>query len=340
MPGHRRTTKQMAEPPVDHGPVDVETVAQRLADRGEPFVRATVVRREPPVSATVGDRAIVTADGEIHGWIGGVECAQSAVIEEARLALETGEPRLVGMAPDPATIDRPGLEARPMTCHGGGTLEVFLEPTRPAATLLLVGTTAVAASIGQFAADLGFAVTVVDPSGEGPDYATSVIEADDASAIATAVEGAPIVVVASMGAMDAVGIAAAIELEAPYIGLVANERRATEVFERAAERLGIEEAAVRDAVTVPAGIEIGARTPAEIGVSVAAGLVRVRREVDGSTLSLPAPPETVTDPVCGMAVDPAEPAATVEHAGETYYFCSAGCAETFDADPEAHLADA
>lgn len=330
----------MAAPPIDQGSADVETVARRLADRGEPFVRATVVRREPPVSATVGDRAIVTADGEIHGWIGGVECAQTAVVEEARLALETGEPRLVGMAPDPATIDRPGLEARPMTCHGGGTLEVFLEPTRPAATLLLVGSTPVATSIGRFAVDLGFAVTVVDPSGEPPDYAASVVEADDDSAIVAAVDGSPIVVVASMGEMDEDGVAAAIELEAPYIGLVANERRATEVFERAAERLGVEVAAVRGAVTVPAGIDVGARTPAEIGVSVAAELVRVRREVGSSTVHLPPVPETVTDPVCGMAVDPTAPAATVEHAGETYYFCSAGCAETFEANPEAQLEDA
>lgn len=329
----------MTGPPVDQVSADVETVARRLTDHGEPFVRATIVRRVPPVSANVGDQAIVTADGDIHGWIGGVECAQTAIVEEARLALETGEPRLVGMAPDPATIDRPGLEARPMTCHGGGTLEVFLEPTRPPATLLLVGSTAVSASIGRFAADLGFAVTAVGLE-ETPDYATSVIQADDHSDIVTAADRTPIVVVASMGEMDATGIAAAIELEAPYIGLVANERRAAEVFDRAAERLGIEVASFRDAVSVPAGVEVGARTPAEIGVSVAAELVRVRREGAGSTLNLPRASETVTDPVCGMAVDPTAPAATVEHAGETYYFCSAGCAETFEADPEAALADA
>jgi len=42
---------------------------------------------------------------------------------------------------------------------------------------------------------------------------------------------------------------------------------------------------------------------------------------------------TVIDPVCGMAVDSASAAAQRTHAGEPYYFCSAGCAETFEENP-------
>lgn len=325
---------------------EIDAAARELAARGEPYVRATVVRREPPVSANVGDRALVTAGGEIHGWIGGVECAQTAVVEEARAALEAGEHRLVGLAPDPADIDRPGLVAKPMTCHSGGTLEVFLEPTRAAAELLLVGSTPIADAVGRFAADLGFAVSVVDPAGGDPPNATSVIETDAIDEITGAFDGPPLAVVASMGESDAVGLAAALELGSPYVGLVANERRADEVIERAARTLGIAPDDVRETVTVPAGVDIDARTPAEIGVSVAAELVRVRHgEVEAGTAGLvngdlPDPPETETDPVCGMAVDVGSPAATVEHGGETYYFCSAGCAEAFEAAPEEHLADA
>lgn len=333
--------------PADSPPRDeIEAAARELAARGEPYVRATVVRREPPVSANVGDRALVTAGGEIHGWIGGVECAQTAVVDEARTALETGEPRLVGLAPDPATIDRPGLVAKPMTCHGGGTLEVFLEPTRSATELLLVGSTPVADAVGGYAADLGLAVTVVDPVGEELPHAASVIETDDFGTIVGAFDAPPLAVVASMGESDAVGIAAALQLDSPYVGLVANERRADEVIERAARTLGIAAEDVRGAVTVPAGVDIDARTPSEIGVSVAAQLVQVRRDEvetgDGAhvAVDLPDPPETATDPVCGMVVDVESPAATVEHEDETYYFCSAGCAETFEAAPAEHLADA
>jgi xanthine dehydrogenase accessory factor len=332
-----------ADPPTAD---EIDAAARELAVRGEPYVRATVVRREPPVSANVGDRALVTAGGEIHGWIGGVECAQTAVVEEARTALETGEPRLVGLAPDPANVDRPGLVARPMTCHGGGTLEVFLEPTRAATDLLLVGSTPVADAVGRYAADLGFAVTAVATSDGDRPGTTSVIETADLETITGAFVNPPLAVVASMGESDAVGLAAAIELESPYVGLVANERRADEVIDRAASTLGIAATEIREAVTVPAGIDIDARTPVEIGVSVAAELVRVRHgEEDVGTAGLEEmdlldPMETATDPVCGMAVDTESPAATVEHGGETYYFCSARCAESFEAAPAEHLADA
>lgn len=324
----------------------LEAEARELAARGEPFVRATVVRREPPVSANVGDRALVTADGEIRGWIGGVECAQTAVTSEAREALATGEARFVGLAPDPDEVDRPGLVAKRMTCQGGGTLEVFLEPVLPAAELLLVGTTPVADATGRFAAELGFAVTVVDPGGGDPDHAAAVVNADDPSSIVEAFDAPPFAVVASMGEADAAGIGAAMELGSPYIGLVANERRAGAVIERAAGLLGVDSDALRDAVTVPAGVDIEAQTPVEIGVSIAAELVRVRRQADDPTGASPAAeslragPMPATDPVCGMAVDTDSAAAAVEHGGQTYHFCSPGCAEAFEADPERHLAEA
>lgn len=327
-------------------PDEIEALARDLAARGEPFVRATVVRREPPVSANVGDRALVTADNEIHGWIGGVECAQTAVIAQAREVMEAGEARLVGLAPDPAEIDRPGLVAKPMTCHGGGTLEVFLEPELPATELLLVGTTAVADAIGRFGAELGFAVSVVDPSGGDHDHASAVIATDDPAGIANAFDTPPIAVVASLGEADVAGIVAAVELGSSYIGLVANDRRAGEVFDRAAAELGIDPDGLREAVTVPAGVDIEARTPAEIGVSVAAELVSVRRDGDRAAgrgleaAGLPEGLETATDPICGMEVGIEEATATIEHGGETYYFCSAGCADTFEAAPDEHLADA
>lgn len=43
--------------------------------------------------------------------------------------------------------------------------------------------------------------------------------------------------------------------------------------------------------------------------------------------------DKVTDPVCGMSIDPASAAETAEHEGRTYYFCSAHCAATFEKDP-------
>lgn len=320
----------------------VEDAEARLRAAGEPFVRATVVRREAPISAAVGDRAVVTADGIEAGWIGGVGCAETAVLRESKTVLETGEPKLVGLAPDPDDVARPGLEAFPLTCHSGGTLEVFLAPVATAPTLLVAGGSAIARAVARGAADLPFEVTVVDPAGEGAPGADAVVETTDVEAIVEAVGSADAAVVASVGEFDARAVAAAVELDVAYLGLVASEARAAEVSERAADLLGTAPESVRERVRSPAGVDVGAVTPAEIAVSVLAEVVAERRSGEGAMGGVDAAaageePETALDPVCGMAVPVDAPAATVEHEGETYYFCSRGCADTFAADPAAHV---
>jgi len=339
---------------------DVAELEAELADRGEAYARVTVVRREPPVSANVGDRGVVTTDGELHGWIGGAACAQTTAISEAGTALETGDPRLVGIAPDPETVDRPGLEAFPMHCHSEGVLELFVEPVHPTPTLLIVGNSPVARSLARLAGELDVDVTVVDPEADG-DAGHDVVTATDPDTIVDATGPEPLVVVASMGQYDARGVAAGVRTEAPYIGLVASDTRGGEVTDRAADILEADPETVAAAVTNPAGVDIAAHTPAEIATSIlaevvdarsAAGAVGARpaRSPDGPPGEGPNPdgdgtePEAegddadalATDPVCGMAVDPgASP--TVDHDGATYHFCCEGCADSFRADPGSYL---
>src|SRR5262245_48284453 len=105
-------------------------LAADLARRGEPFVLAMVVRRDGQSSAQQGDMAVITADGSYHGWLGG-NCTQPTVRREARRALTDGKPRLVSLTPDPAREARPGVSALPMTCHSGGTVDIYLEPVLP-----------------------------------------------------------------------------------------------------------------------------------------------------------------------------------------------------------------
>jgi xanthine dehydrogenase accessory factor len=357
-------------------PETVDRVAREYTEAGRPFARVTVVRREAPVSAHVGDRAIVTPDGELLGWIGGVACAQSVAIREAKAALETGEPRLVGIAPDPDAIDRPGLEAFPMRCHSQGTLELFVEPVTTPARLVVVGDSPIGRALVRLASELSFAVTAVVPSGTEVTAADEVATAtDDVDALAEVVRGATWVVAASMGATDDVTVAAALASGVPYVGLVASRRRADELCERVADRTGRAAEEVRAAVTSPAGLDIGAKTPEEVGVSVLAELVAVRRAgevTDAATLDAATTGEqsemgteptdesadevatdgdgtgepngavatertVVTDPVCGMDVVVGEAAATATHDGETYHFCGVGCREAFVDDPARFL---
>ncbi len=115
--------------------------AAELARRGEPFALATVVWRQGPSSSKPGSRAIITADGQVHGWIGGA-CAEPAVIREARQVIADGD-----AAAAAARRSRPvrperfagGHAVVPISCQSEGALEVYIEPVLPAPHLVIVG---------------------------------------------------------------------------------------------------------------------------------------------------------------------------------------------------------
>ncbi|MFB6187868.1 MAG: XdhC family protein [Halobacteriaceae archaeon] len=133
---------------------EIDQLISEYKQQGRRCAKITVVRREPPVSANVGDQAVVTENKELTGWIGGADCAQSIAIEKAVEAIEKGEPLLIGLAPDPDDVDRPGLEAHPMTCHSGGTLELFIEPITTSAHIVVIGDSPVAEALVEIAENM------------------------------------------------------------------------------------------------------------------------------------------------------------------------------------------
>src|SRR5262245_63082268 len=98
--------------------------AAELTRRGESFVVAVVVRREPASSAQVGNTALVTEGGEYHGWLGG-SCIHSTVVREAVATLRDAVPRLISLSPNPDADQRAGVTSFPMTCHSGGSVDIF-----------------------------------------------------------------------------------------------------------------------------------------------------------------------------------------------------------------------
>ena len=134
------------------------SLAHRLADRREPFVLATVVRREPPTSARLGDGAIITSGGVFEGWLGGA-CTKDLIIAEGMAALEDGTPRLVVLTADPSREPRDGERVLPMTCHSGGSVEVYLDPQVVPDCIMLFGESDVADAVARLAHELGFRVT-------------------------------------------------------------------------------------------------------------------------------------------------------------------------------------
>jgi xanthine dehydrogenase accessory factor len=335
--------------------------AAELARAEVPFVLAIVTSRLPASSAQPGDMALVTAEGDFHGWLGGA-CTRPTVVREAQAALADGKPRLLALAPDPEEAKRPGVATFPMTCHSGGSVEIYLEPVLPAPRLVLFGASPAVRALARLGQAMGYAITAVggdaDPDAKGLPAGVDSREALAPGELAPSSAARPLyAVVATMGEDDEAAIESALALGAGYLGVVASARRFATLRETLLAR-GVSAAALAT-IRSPAGLDLGARTPEEIALAVLAEIVQMRRReataeaaaasaataseaptTTATTTATPAepaapaaPPAQAIDPVCGMTVNVARSRHTAEHLGTTYHFCCAGCRDRFEADP-------
>jgi xanthine dehydrogenase accessory factor len=275
--------------------------ADELAAAREPFVTALVVRAQRPSSVTAGDCGLVRADGSIEGFVGGA-CAETSVRLHALRALETGEPLVLRIVPgDSEAPAEEGAVTVQNPCLSGGALEIFLEPSLPAPRVGVVGDTPIALALVALGDRLG--------------YDVGIDESDDDVAV----------VVASHGRGEEDALERALRLGVAYVGLVASRKRGAAVVEELRTRGSLDEADIAR-IHTPAGLDIGARTPEEIALSIMAEIVSVRHA------RATVPTTTAIDPVCGMEVVAAEPSLHLEHDGRTVWFCREECKLAFEAD--------
>jgi xanthine dehydrogenase accessory factor len=303
---------------------DLLTVAADLRRRGEPFALATVVRCERPTSAKPGAKALIRPDGSVTGWVGGA-CAEPVVAREALAALRDGRPRLVVLVGDggrdPARTE--GIVHFPMTCHSGGTLEIYVEPFLPKALLVLVGHGPVIETLATLAETAGYSIAVLP--GEAVTAGLRTLPLDSSSSV----------VVATHGELDEDALTQVLASSASYVSLVASRKRAATIVETLRRR-GVP-AQHLDRLKAPAGLDIGAVTPEEIAVSILAEIIhachsRKVEPVEPSDVSSPAAREA-KDPICGMTVEVATARHRSDWAGRSVYFCCQHCKEIFEADP-------
>lgn len=308
--------------------------AYQLTQAGKPFVIATVVWCERPTSARPGAQAIIQEDGQMLGWVGG-SCTQPVVLREARRILrEGGEPFLLRLGtPEPELARDKTSDVRvfSMTCASGGALDIYMEPHLPQPQLLLIGDSPINAALQQFAPALDFRVAQVD------DTSLSKAQIDERTCI----------LIATHGQYDENVLEKVLASSAAYIGMVSSPRRA-EACRAYLRTSGMAEQHIAR-LKAPAGLDIGARTPAEIAASILAELIQIRRRPGPiseqnapavemtSAEKLATPISEAIDPVCGMTVEIASARHTSTHNGQTYYFCCPACKREFEKEPERFL---
>jgi xanthine dehydrogenase accessory factor len=318
---------------------EIMAEAAELARRGEAFAVATVVWRQGPSSGQLGSRAIITASGELRGWIGGA-CAEPSVIRQARDVIAEGKPRLLllGASEHFGAEIGEGMTVVPISCQSEGGLQVYVEPVLPAPHLVVVGSSPMARALADLATRIGWRADLY-PSGQ-----FSASDADERS----------MVVVATQGHGDEEAIEKAAAARPAYLGLVGSRRRGSSVLGYLADR-GVAKEQL-DRVRVPAGLDLGKTAHVEIAVAILAELVKLRAAGEmaapataagaaGTAARAPArlgpgtadaEPAEVIDPVCGMTVAPGPGSFPLEHDGVTYYFCCARCRSEFESDPASY----
>jgi len=313
-----------------------------LTRRGEPFALATVVWRQSPSSSQPGARAIITAGGELHGWIGGA-CAEPVVIREAQHVMAEGTARLLLLGtPEQFGAAVPdGMTVIPISCQSEGALEVYIEPVLPVPHLVIVGDSPMTRTLASLAGALGWRTDLI----RGPDFTSE------------AADGRSMIVVATQGHDDEDVLERAVAARPAYLGLVGSRRRGATVLGYLADR-GVPQDQL-DRVRVPAGLDLGRTTHQEIAVAILAELVQLRASgaLAPGTLARPlgretgtesarqaglegarpaARPALVIDPVCGMTVS-ADSSRPLRYEGTDYYFCCAGCRQAFEQEPDAYV---
>jgi xanthine dehydrogenase accessory factor len=323
--------------------------ASELSRQGLEFALATVVWRQAPSSGHQGARAIITADGDMHGWIGGA-CAEPVVIREAQKVIEDRQPRLILLGtPDQFGELPEGMTFVQMSCQSEGALELYIEPVIPSPHLVVVGRSPMATTLVDLATALGWRADLIDAAG--------FTSAD--------VDSRSVVVIATQGHGDEEAVEQAVAGRPAFVGLVASHKRGEAVLGYLADR-GVSRELL-DRVRVPVGLDLGHTSHPEIAVAVLAELVELRAKgmlnpqpVEAAAarttpVTMSAGPShgesqahdhshhagiapgTAIDLVCGMTVPADQTSRPFEYEGETYYFCCPGCRVAFEKDPASYI---
>lgn len=313
--------------------------ARHLYQSREPFAIAFVVNRQVPSSGKPGDKAVIEKDGKLSGWIGG-GCTRGIVVKEATDAIRDGKPRLVRISPGGeliASLPNPSVKDYNMTCHSGGAVEVYIEPVLPRPQLLLMGKSHVAMALSRLGRAMDYTVTIASKAADAEMFPEASAIIAQTEIPAGVVHPNTCIVVCTQGENDEEALEQAVRSAAPYVAFVASRRKANAIFHTLRQR-GISFEQLKR-VRTPAGLDIKAKLPEEVAISILAEIIAfIRGEgadaIQTADAATAANSDIFINPVCNIPVSKSSAKHVIAYKGENYYFCCDGCKATFEKEPE------
>ena len=308
---------------------------QKLMEKRESFATAIVVQHGTPISGKVGDKAIIRNDGELQGWIGG-GCTHTIVIEEGMAAISSGKSKLIVIDPEKKEAEIAGVKHFNMNCHSGGSLSVYIEPVSPRPLIVVMGDSPVAESLLNFASELGYQTL----------WAGCPVLNDKKISVDKVMEGFDLtdvnlsspcfIIVCTQGESDSEALEASLKVSVDYLAFVGS-RRKTEVLKNELTEIGLSREKL-DKVVNPAGMDLNARTPSEIALSILAEIVKIYRNESTTINELDSESNlNYIDPICGMKVNSEDAKHFLIYKEQNYFFCCKGCKTKFEKNPESYI---
>lgn len=313
--------------------------AQQLDNSLEAYAMAMVVRRVVPTSGKPGDKAIIRKDGSISGWIGG-GCTKGIILKEALAAMKDGKPRLVSIDNN-AVGQKEGVVSYTMTCHSGGSVDVYIEPVLPKPHLMIMGKSHIAMALSKLGKTMGYYISVVGDNIEKEGFADADQYIGLKEFTKEHVRKNTCIVVSTQGEGDEIALENALKGETSYVAFVASLRKANAVFRELKTR-GISFDQLKK-IKTPAGLNIQAKLPEEVAISILAQIIEHIRtpkviEKNAAAERSTLPEDYYINPVCQVPVHKATAKHVLEYKNDKVYFCCDGCKVSFEKAPEKYMA--
>jgi xanthine dehydrogenase accessory factor len=248
--------------------------------RGERLAVVTVVKTVGAAPCAIGSKLLIRADGSASGNLAG-PITDKRIAQKALEALQSGQPLMTHIHLDADQGEAVG------SC--GATLEVFIEILRPEPRLIIAGANYVAQSLSQLASKLDFRISIVDDRRDlaAPDAFNDNVQIYFGDIPQTIQELAPdestwVVIVTRGHHLDKEALKAALRTRAAYVGMIGSQSKVKQIF-----RTLLNEGFTKEQLTkvhAPIGLDLGAETPDEIALSIAAEILMLRHKASGSSM--------------------------------------------------------